>query len=77
VLAAVALLPVGIAPGLVLRDWGGVLYASGAFAMSFGLLLCSLLFLFTRTNHTARILLRATLIYLPGIFALLLLTPLL
>jgi protoheme IX farnesyltransferase len=77
VLTALALLPVSIAPGLVLRDWGGVIYATSAFAMSFGLLLCSLLFLFMRSDGAARILLRATLIYLPGIFALLLLTPLL
>jgi protoheme IX farnesyltransferase len=77
VLAALALLPVSIAPGLVQRDWGGVLFATSAFAMTFGLLLCSLVFLLTRTDGTARILLRATLIYLPGIFVLLLLTTLL
>jgi len=79
VLAALALLPVCMAPALMERSLGGVVYSIMALSMSFGLLLCSLLFLFLRADSTARILLRATLIYLPAMLVLMLLlsTPLL
>jgi protoheme IX farnesyltransferase len=77
VLASLALLPVSMAPAWMYRDWGGVVYAAGALALGCGLLLCAFLFLVTLSDRSARRLLRASLIYLPALFALLLLTPLL
>jgi heme o synthase len=74
VLASLAMIPISFAPALLQRDLTGLLYLSGALALGFGLVLCSLLFLVTREERTARILLRATLLYLPAILALMMLT---
>jgi heme o synthase len=74
VLASLAMLPISFAPALVQRDLQAFVYLAGALALGFGLVLCSLLFLITREDRAARILLRATLLYLPAILALMMLT---
>jgi heme o synthase len=76
VLASLAMLPVSITPALIRQDLNGVLFASAALALGCGMLGCSMLFLATRSDRSARILLRASLVYLPAFFGLLLLlTP--
>ena len=74
VLGSLAMFPVSFAPALMQRDVQALLYLAGALALGFGLLLCSLMFLMSREERTARILLRATLLYLPAILALMMLT---
>lgn len=74
VLASLAMLPVSFAPALLQRDLTSLFYLSGALALGFGLVLSSLLFFMTLNERTARILLRATLLYLPAILGLMLLT---
>jgi heme o synthase len=74
VLGSLAMFPVSFAPALMQRDVQALLYLAGALALGFGLLLCSLMFLISREERTARILLRATLLYLPAILALMMLT---
>jgi protoheme IX farnesyltransferase len=74
VVAALALLPVSIAPGL-LTSTGG-LYVVAAFVLGVGQLICSLLFLRHKDEVSARRLLRASLVYLPALLVLLILLPL-
>ncbi len=74
VLASLAMLPISFAPALVHPNLAALVYLAGALALGFGVLLCSLLFFMYLSERTARILLRATLIYLPAILGLMLLT---
>ncbi len=75
VLASLALIPVSLAPGLMFRHWGSVLYLSGALGLGCLFLASSMLFFVSLSDRSARRLLRVSLIYLPLMFALLMLTP--
>ena len=76
VLAALALLPVSFIPGFFAPPPGGSLYVTFAFLLGVGQLICAVIFLATRTEASARILLRASLIYLPALWVLLMFVPL-
>jgi protoheme IX farnesyltransferase len=72
VLAALALIPVSLIPAWHLIE---PVYFAGALALGVGQLLCSVVFLVRRDDGSARRLLRASLVYLPALLALLLLVP--
>ncbi|MDP7018796.1 MAG: heme o synthase, partial [Pirellulaceae bacterium] len=74
VLSALALLPVSFVPVLVAPTGGGALYLLVAFALGFGQLICAIRFCLRVDEHSARSLLRASLIYLPAVMAALMLT---
>ena len=71
VLGAVAVMPVSLAPWLC--DLAGRPYAVTALLLGHGYMACSFGFLGRRTEATARLLLWASLVYLPVLFAVLLL----
>jgi heme o synthase len=73
VLASLAMLPVSFAPALLRPDWIGVIFTAGALSLGFSMLVCSGMFQLTRSDRSARLLLRTSLLYLPAYFALLLL----
>lgn len=73
VLAALALLPVSIVPGLLAP--GTSLYLLAAFTLGVGQLLCATMFLSRMDERAARRLLRASLVYLPALLAALMLVP--
>ncbi len=66
-----ALIPVSLAP--VLPGGAGPVYAAGAVALGTGFLASAIAFRRDRSHAQARAVLRASLVYLPGLFALLLL----
>jgi protoheme IX farnesyltransferase len=68
-LPLLALLPVGILPALV--GHATALYGAGALVMSFGFLYYGAQFVFRKSISSARRLLAASIVYLPAIFALL------
>ena len=70
---AAALVPVGVAAGLIVGGW---LAAAGAAIAGVYFLARSIEFGRTRTDRAARRVLRASIIYLPCVFALLLLDAL-
>ena len=74
VLAAVALLPVSFVPALGV---GGSWYIACAFVLGTLQLACAVLFFTRLSDASARLLLRASLVYLPALLALLALVPLL
>lgn len=74
VLAALALLPVSFAFGLPIP--GTSLYVVAAFVLGVGQLACAIWFFVKLDQSSARLLLRASLIYLPAMLALLMLIPL-
>jgi len=75
VLCAVALLPVSFIP--VMHDPAPHIYLAMALLLGAGQLACAAAFLWRMNDTTARWLLRASLIYLPAMLALLMLSPLL
>ncbi|MFM7845423.1 MAG: heme o synthase [Planctomycetota bacterium] len=76
VLTAVGLLPVSLIPALHGPAPAAGLYAALALVLGIGQLVTAVLFFANRTDQTARLLLRASLIYLPLLLGLLLLIPL-
>jgi protoheme IX farnesyltransferase len=73
VLAALALLPVSFVPALL--SPGASLYVVAAFALGVGQLACAIAFCAKLDETAARRLLRASLIYLPALLALLMFVP--
>lgn len=76
VLAALALMPVSFVPALVTGGYGSPLYLVAAFVLGAGQLACAAVFLLRRNDRSARWLLTASLVYLPALFACLILTTL-
>lgn len=74
--AALALLPVSLIPALFSPGIGGSVYLVAAFLLGVGQLLCAAQFMARRDEAAARRLLRASLIYLPVLFAFLVCIPL-
>ena len=75
VLAALALIPVSIVPVLAVPGTLSVLYVAGAALLGLGQLALAALFWRQRTELRARLLLRASLVYLPTLLLMLMLTP--
>lgn len=65
VIAALALVPVSLLPAVI--SFAGSTYFVWALLLSVGQLLCAAAFMFRMNDHTARVLLRASLVYLPGL----------
>lgn len=65
VVAALALVPVSLLPAVI--SFAGPTYFVWALVLSVGQLFCALAFLLRMNDHTARILLRASLVYLPSL----------
>ncbi len=75
VLAALALVPVSIVPVLAVPGSGSLLYVVGAGVLGVGQLALAALFWRQRTEMRARLLLRASLVYLPAVLVMLMFTP--
>ena len=75
VLAALALVPVSIVPVLHSADWGGAAYGFAAAGLGLAQLTVAVWFFVAISETSARWLLRASLIYLPVLLALLMLVP--
>jgi protoheme IX farnesyltransferase len=75
VLAALALIPVSVLPVLANPDRGSVLYLLAAAGLGFGQLALAAAFWQQATDERARLLLRASLVYLPTLLAMLMLAP--
>ena len=75
VLAALALVPVSILPVLASPGNGSVLYAVLAVALGLAQLALAVAFWKAATDWTARLLLRASLVYLPTLLVMLMLVP--
>jgi protoheme IX farnesyltransferase len=65
VMAALALVPVSLLPSVI--SFAGPAYFVWALLLSVGQLLCAVLFLTRMSDQTARVLLRASLVYLPSL----------
>ena len=74
VLSALALLLVSLVPALLMPD--SSFYGLAAFGLGVGQLVCSILFFARLDDWAARLLLRASLVYLPALLALLMFVPL-
>ena len=68
-IGVLTLIPISLLP--TVAHLAGPVYAVGAIVLGIGFLVTALLFLRERTNKTARVLLRASLIYLPLLLVLL------
>jgi protoheme IX farnesyltransferase len=75
VLAALALVPVSLVPVLATPGLGSVLYLAGAVLLGAGQLGLAALFLRQADDWRARLLLRASLVYLPTVLVMLMLAP--
>jgi heme o synthase len=75
VLTALALIPISIIPVLGAPGLGSVLFLSIACLLGVGQLLLASLFLLRRTDARARLLLTATLVYLPTLLTTLMFAP--
>jgi heme o synthase len=73
VLAALVLVPVSLVPAVV--NFAGPVYFAAALALGLGQLACAASFLAARNDRTARVLLRASLVYLPALLAMLIVGP--
>lgn len=76
VLAALALLPISFIPALVSVGYGSPIYLIAAFVLGGGQLWYAIRFFVRRDEQSARWLLRASLVYLPALFAFLVFTTL-
>src|SRR5439155_4145053 len=74
-LAALALIPVSIVPLVGAPGLGSLLYFAGAAVLGAGYLLAAALFCQKATDVRARLLLRASLVYLPTLLIMLMLAP--
>jgi heme o synthase len=75
VVAALALIPVSIVPVLASPGLGGVLYVAGACLLGAGQLVLAAMFWQEANDLRARLLLRASLVYLPTLLVMLMLAP--
>lgn len=75
VVAALALIPVSLVPVLASPGLGSLLYVTGACLLGGGQLLFAALFWREASDAAARLLLRASLVYLPTLLAMLMLAP--
>ncbi|MDX1945138.1 MAG: heme o synthase [Pirellulaceae bacterium] len=75
VLAALALIPVSLVPVLAAPGLGTILYVTLAGLLGFGQLALAIAFAHSATDWRARLLLRASLVYLPTLLAMLILVP--
>jgi protoheme IX farnesyltransferase len=75
VLAALALVPISIVPVLAAPGAGSLLYVVGAGLLGAGQLALAALFWHQATDWRARLLLRASLVYLPTVLVMLMLVP--
>jgi protoheme IX farnesyltransferase len=75
VLAALLLLPVSVVPAIAFPGVGAIVYVACALTLGAGQFVYSLLFWRDPRDETARPLLRASLVYLPTILVMLMLTP--
>lgn len=75
VIAALALVPVSLLPVLASPNFGGLLFASLAIALGAAQFAFAVLFWQSATNLRARLLLRASLVYLPTLLITLMLAP--
>ena len=73
-LSALVLLPISLLPAVV--DRAGMIYFAWAVALGVGQLCCAAMFLVRLDERAARLLLRASLVYLPLLLLLLMLGPL-
>lgn len=76
VLAAAALLPVSLIPAISGPVPGAGWYAALVLMLGVAQLACAVIFFAQRTEESARLLLRASLVYLPALLGLLLIVPL-
>jgi heme o synthase len=75
ILAALALVPVSLVPVLANAGLGSALYAAGAMALGLGYLALAGLFWRRTDDASARLLLKASLVYLPTLLVMLTLAP--
>jgi heme o synthase len=75
VLAALALIPISIVPVLAAPGLGSLLYVGGAVLLGAGQLALSVLFWQRPDGTRARLLLKASLVYLPTVLMMLMLAP--
>jgi heme o synthase len=75
VACAAALLPVSLVPVMATPGWGSFTFTVAALVLGLGQLACAIAFARTRDDHSARRLLRASLIYLPLLLAALVALP--
>ena len=75
VLAALALVPVSLVPGLQSADLAGMVYALAAATLGLAQLGVAMWFFLATSELSARWLMRASLVYLPALLALLMLVP--
>lgn len=75
VIAALALVPVSLLPVLASPNFGGLLFAGLAIALGAAQFAFAVLFWHEATDLRARLLLRASLVYLPTLLITLMLTP--
>jgi protoheme IX farnesyltransferase len=73
VCSALALLPVSLVPAIV--SFAGPTYFAWALALGLGQAACAVAFWHRPSDTTARVLLRASLVYLPTLLVMLLLGP--
>jgi protoheme IX farnesyltransferase len=76
VMAAAALLPVSLIPAISGPAPGAAWYAALVLLLGVAQLACAVIFFAQRTEGSARLLLRASLVYLPALLGLLLIIPL-
>jgi protoheme IX farnesyltransferase len=75
IVAAAALVPVALIPALDSPDLGAAAYVAIAGLLGIGQLLLSVAFCLRRDEESARMLLRASLVYLPAVLFLLTIFP--
>jgi protoheme IX farnesyltransferase len=75
VVAALVLIPISVLPVLAAPGLGPLLYVAGAVALGAGQLVLAALFFRRAGDEQARLLLRASLVYLPTLLAMLILAP--
>ena len=73
IVAAMALIPISLLPAVV--NFAGPMYFSWVLVLGVGQAACAAWFLCRRDDVSARVLLRASLVYLPTVLALMLLGP--
>ncbi|MGE0757460.1 MAG: heme o synthase [Pirellulaceae bacterium] len=73
--AALALIPVSVVPALFSPSSGAAAYAVLSLLLGLGQLVCAVEFCATRSERSARNLLRASLVYLPTVLLLLVMVP--
>lgn len=73
--AALVLLPISVVPAIAFPGVGAIIYVACALALGIGQLACAVQFWRSPSDETARPLLRASLVYLPTLLVMLMLTP--